>query len=76
MLVLTVLILLNETCFANDLDDGIPIDSDIPHSDSIKTDINDINTFGMAAFLLVPIVKGYFKRDKTKAKVVNATFIK
>ena len=40
MLALTALILLSGTCFANDLDDGIPIDSDIPHSDSIKTDIN------------------------------------
>jgi hypothetical protein len=40
MLVLTALILLSNTCFAFDLDDGIPIDSDIPHSDSIKTDYN------------------------------------
>ena len=40
MLILTALIFLSETCFANDLDDGIPIDSDIPHSDSIKTDYN------------------------------------
>jgi len=40
LLVFTALILLSETCLANDLDDGIPIDSDIPHSDSIKTDIN------------------------------------
>ena len=39
MLVLTVLILLSEACFAIDLDDGIPIDSDRP-SKKIKKEID------------------------------------
>ena len=40
ILVIAAMMLLSETCYSSDLDDGIPIDSDIPYSDSIKTGIN------------------------------------
>jgi hypothetical protein len=40
MLGLAAMITLSTTCFGNDLDDGISVDGDIEHSDSIKTDVN------------------------------------
>jgi hypothetical protein len=77
MLVLTVLILLNETCFANDLDDGIPIDSDIPHSDSIKTDINIAFIKRSAKSMAVTGTNGEFNKTNKdgSTNVVGGAYI-
>ena len=63
LIVLTALILRSETCFANDLDDGISIDSDIPHSDSIKTDINIAFIKRSAKSMAVTGTHGEFQRS-------------
>ncbi len=77
LLVFTALIFLSETCFASDLDDGIPIDSDIPHSDSIKTEINIAFIKRSAKSMAVTKPRGQFKttsRDGS-TNIVGGAFI-
>ena len=77
ILVFTALIFLSETGFANDLDDGIPIDSDIPHSDSIKTDINIAFIKRSAKSMAVTKPRGQFKttRRDGSTNIVGGAFI-
>ncbi len=77
MLVLIALILLCEACFANDLDDGIPIDSDIPHSDSIKTDINIAFIKRSAKSMSVTKTQGEFEKTSRNGStnIVGGAYI-
>ena len=77
MLVLAALTLLSKTCFAIDLDDGIPIDSDIPHSDSIKTDINIAFIKRSAKSMAVTKTHGEFNKTfkNGSTNVVGGAFI-
>jgi hypothetical protein len=77
LLVITALILLSEIGFASDLDDGIPIDSDIPHSDSIKTDINIAFIKRSAKSMAVTQTHGEFQKTfkQGSTNVVGGAYI-
>lgn len=62
ILIFTALIFMNETCYSSDLDDGIPIDSDIPYSDSIKTGHNIAFLKRSAKSMAVINPKGVYQR--------------
>ena len=77
ILVIAALILLCEACYSSDLDDGISIDSDIPYSDSIKTDINIAFLKRSAKSMSVTGTNGEFQRTSKdgSTNIVGGAYI-